>query len=47
AIKFAELCTKASFRMHIQTESALERIFNLLKDAPDVPVKEQYELKPN
>ncbi|CAF3797206.1 unnamed protein product [Rotaria sp. Silwood1] len=37
AIKFAELCTKASFRMHIQTESALERIFNLLKDAPDVP----------
>ncbi|CAF3259787.1 unnamed protein product, partial [Rotaria sp. Silwood2] len=37
AIKFAELCTKASFRMHIQTESALERIFNLLKDAPDIP----------
>ncbi|CAF3325937.1 unnamed protein product [Rotaria socialis] len=37
AIKFAELCTKESFRMHIRTENALERIFNLLKDAPDIP----------
>jgi hypothetical protein len=24
--------------MHLRTESTLERVFDLLKDAPDVPV---------
>jgi len=24
--------------MHLRTESALERVFDLLKDAPEVPV---------
>jgi hypothetical protein len=38
AVKFAELCAKPSFRMHLRTESALERVFDLLKDAPEVPV---------
>jgi hypothetical protein len=37
-VKFAELCAKPSFRMHLRTESALERVLDLLKDAPDVPV---------
>ena len=38
AVKFAELCAKASFRMHLRTESALERVLALLNDAPEVPV---------
>jgi hypothetical protein len=38
AVKFAELCAKPSFRMHLRTESALERVLDLLKDAPEVPV---------
>ena len=38
AVKFAELCAKPSFRMHLRTESALERVIDLLKDAPEVPV---------
>ncbi len=38
AVKFAELCVKPSFRMHLRTESALERVLDLLKDAPEVPV---------
>jgi hypothetical protein len=38
AVKFAELCTKPAFRMHLRTESALERVFDLLQDAPDIPV---------
>ncbi|CAF1351768.1 unnamed protein product [Rotaria sordida] len=37
AVKFAELCVKPSFRMHLRTESALERVLDLLKDAPEVP----------
>ena len=37
-MKFAELCAKPSFRMHLRTESALERVIDLLKDAPEVPV---------
>jgi hypothetical protein len=28
--------------MHLRTESALERVFDLLKDAPDVPVRKLY-----
>jgi hypothetical protein len=39
AVKFAELCAKPSFRMHLRTESALERVLDLLKDAPIVPVR--------
>lgn len=39
AVKFAELCAKPSFRMHLRTESALERVLDLLKDAPEVPVR--------
>ena len=39
AIKFAQLCFKPSFRMHLRTESALERVLDLLKDAPEVPVQ--------
>jgi hypothetical protein len=37
AIKFAELYIKPSFRMHLRTESALEQVFDLLKDASVVP----------
>lgn len=37
-VKFAELCSKPSFRMHLRTESALERVLDLLQDAPEVPV---------
>ncbi|UJR31826.1 hypothetical protein I4U23_019303 [Adineta vaga] len=36
-VKFAELCAKPSFRMHLRTESALVRVLDLLKDAPDIP----------
>lgn len=39
AVKFAELCAKPSFRMHLRTESALVRVLDLLKDAPEVPVR--------
>ena len=42
AIKFAELCTKPSFRMHLRTESAFERVLDLLKDASDIPVKNHF-----
>ncbi|CAF3587193.1 unnamed protein product [Rotaria socialis] len=37
AVKFAELCVKPSFRMHLRTESALDRVLDLLKDAPELP----------
>ncbi|CAF1101075.1 unnamed protein product [Adineta ricciae] len=36
-VKFAELCTKASFRTHLRTSNTLRRVFELLKDAPDIP----------
>ncbi|CAF4399627.1 unnamed protein product [Adineta steineri] len=37
AVKFAELCAKPSFRMHLRTESALVRVLDILKDAPELP----------
>ncbi|CAF0816689.1 unnamed protein product [Adineta steineri] len=37
AIKFAELCIKPTFRMHLRTNRALERIFDLFKDTPNIP----------
>ncbi|UJR14881.1 hypothetical protein I4U23_001865 [Adineta vaga] len=36
-VKFAELCTKPSFRTHLRTTNALKRVFDLLKDARDIP----------
>jgi hypothetical protein len=46
AVKFAELCAKPSFRMHLRTESALVRVLDLLKDAPEVPVGSLNEYTP-
>ncbi len=37
-IKFAELCIKPAFRMHLRTENTLGRVFDLLKDAPNISV---------
>ncbi|CAF4491934.1 unnamed protein product, partial [Didymodactylos carnosus] len=37
AVKFAEQCANPNFRMHLRTESALDKVFELLADAPSLP----------
>ncbi|CAF0739620.1 unnamed protein product [Didymodactylos carnosus] len=40
AVKFAEKCANPNFRMHLRTKSALDKVFELLADAPSLPFNE-------